>query len=73
MSAVLLWGAVTFLGVWTTLYVTTYDELPECIIRLLQYTAPMLLIALCAVIIAGVLFTRVKKDKGKGVAVQSGI
>jgi len=71
VSAILLWGAVTFLGVWTTLYVSTEDELPDCIIRLLQHTAPMLLLALCAVIIAGALFTRVKKEKG--VAGHSGI
>ncbi len=60
-AAVLTWGVVTFLGVYTTLYVSTLEELSYYIGELLRYTAPMLLIALGVTLTVGALFTHEKK------------
>ena len=61
VSALLLWVAMAFLGVFTTLYAGSANEVWSVVDRLLWYTAPMLAISLGIVILTGMTFSRAKK------------
>lgn len=61
VSGVLLWGAVTFLSVYTGLEIAVYAESAFYIAELLKYTVPMLLIALLLTVLVEIFFTREKR------------
>lgn len=65
VTAVLTCGAVTFLGVYTTLICSDGRELTYHFATVLRHTAPMFPIALCIALLIGHLLTRGKSKKRK--------
>ncbi len=62
-TAVLTCGAVTFLGVYTTLICSDGRELTYHFATVFRHIMPMVLIALCIALLIGHLFTRGKMTK----------